>query len=153
MQLIEKLILKKETLKESFFKSIIYRVITIIIGMLIALIVTGDLVTAFSLGIATETVQFVYYFVYEAIWTHYHDKRLRVKIIMTKQVNIKFDFDMLKEISFDFSQTNTFVKEAYESTISFFEKLLENENLAEIHEDIQRDKNYFELKHKNRSFM
>ena len=72
---------------------------------------------------------------------------------MTKQVNIKFDFDMLKEISFDFSQTNTFVKEAYESTISFFEKLLENENLAEIHEDIQRDKNYFELKHKNRSFM
>ena len=70
MQLIEKLILKKETLKESFFKSIIYRVITIIIGMLIALIVTGDLVTAFSLGIATETVQFVYYFVYEAIWTH-----------------------------------------------------------------------------------
>ncbi|MHA1915822.1 MAG: DUF2061 domain-containing protein [Promethearchaeota archaeon] len=153
MQLIEKLILKKETLKESFLKSVIYRIITITLGMLVVLIVTGDLIAAFSLGIATEAVQFVNYFVYEAIWTHYHDKRLRTKIMMTKQVNIKFDFNMLKEISFDFSQTNTFIKEAYESTIEFFEKLLQNKNLVEIHGDIQRDKNFFELKHKNRSFV
>lgn len=152
MQLIEKLISKKDTLKESFLKSVIYRIITIALGMLVVLIATGDLVAAFSLGIATEAVQFVNYFVYEAIWTYYHDKRLKTQILMTKQVNLKFDFKLLKEISFDFSQTNTFIKEAYESTISFFDKLLKNKNLSEIHEDIQRDKNFFVLQHKNRSF-
>ena len=153
MKLIQKLIKKKETLKESFLKSVIYRIITIFLGMLVILVVTGDLLAALSLGIATETVQFINYFFYEAIWTNYHDKRLRLKIERTRKVDIKLDFDLLKEISFEFSQTDTYVKEAHESILSFFEKLLQNDNLAEIHEDIQRDKTYFELKHKDRSFM
>ena len=121
--------------------------------MLVIFIVTGNLFAAFSIGFATETVQFIYYFFYEAIWTHYHDKRLRIKIERTRKVDIKLDFDLLKEISFEFSQTDTYVKEPYESILSFFENLLQNENLAEIHKDIQRDRIYFELKHKNRRFM
>lgn len=121
--------------------------------MLVLLTVTGDLIAAFSIGFATETVQFIYYFFYEAIWTHYHDKRLRIKIERTRKVDIKLDFDLLKEISFEFSQTDTYIKEPYESIISFFENLLQNENLAEIQEEIQRDKKYFELKHKDRRFM
>ncbi|MBY8980726.1 MAG: DUF2061 domain-containing protein [Candidatus Lokiarchaeota archaeon] len=153
MKLIQKLIQKKETIKESFFKSVIYRIITIFLGMLVILIVTGDAFAAFSIGFATETVQFIYYFFYEAVWTHYHDKRLRVKIERTRKVDVKLDFDLLKEISFEFSQTDTYVKEPYESIMSFFENLLKNKNLAEIHEELQRDKNYFELKHKDRQFM
>ena len=121
--------------------------------MLVIFIVTGNVFAAFSIGFATETVQFIYYFFYEAIWTHYHDKRLRIKIERTRKVDIKLDFDLLKEISFEFSQTDTYVKEPYESILSFFENLLQNENLAEIHKDIQRDRIYFELKHKNRRFM
>ena len=121
--------------------------------MLVILIVTGDLLAAFSIGFATETVQFINYFFYETIWTNYHDKRLRIKIERTRKVDINLDFDLLKEISFEFSQTDTYVKEAYEPILSYFEKLLQNENLTEIHEDIQRDKEYFELKHKDRSFM
>jgi len=121
--------------------------------MLVIFLVTGDLIAAFSLGFATETVQFINYFVYETIWTNYHDKRLRIKIERTREVDIKLDFDLLKDISFEFSQTTTYVKEAYESILSFFEKLLQNENLAEIYEDVQRDKIYFELKHKDRSFI
>ena len=153
MKLIQKIIQKKETLKESFLKSVIYRVITIFLGMLVIFIVTGNVLAAFSIGFATETVQFIYYFFYEAIWTHYHDKRLRIKIERTRKVDIKLDFDLLKEISFEFSQTDTYIKEPYESIISFFENLLQNENLAEIQEEIQRDKKYFELKHKDRRFM
>jgi uncharacterized membrane protein len=153
MKLIQKLIQKKETIKESLFKSVIYRIITIFLGMLVIFIVTGNVLAAFSIGFATETVQFIYYFFYEAIWTHYHDKRLRIKIERTRKVDIKLDFDLLKEISFEFSQTDTYVKEPYESILSFFENLLQNENLAEIHDDIQRDRTYFELKHKNRGFM
>ncbi|MHA1234384.1 MAG: DUF2061 domain-containing protein [Promethearchaeota archaeon] len=153
MKVIQKLIQKKETIKESFFKSVIYRIITIFLGMLVILAVTGDLVAAFSIGFATETVQFIYYFFYEAVWTHYHDKRLRIKIETTRKVDIKLDFDLLKEISFEFSQTDTYVKEPYESIMAFFENLLKNENLVEIHKEIQRDRIYFELKHKNRQFM
>jgi len=153
MKLIQKLIKKKETLKESLFKSVIYRIITIFLGMLVILLVTGDLIAAFSIGFATETVQFINYFVYETIWTNYHDKRLRDKIERTREVDVKLDFDLLKEISFEFSQTDTYVKEAYEPILSFFEKLLKNENLAEIQEEVQRDRNYFVLKHKDRSFM
>ena len=153
MKLIQKLIQKKETIKESFFKSVIYRIITIFLGMLVIFIVTGNVLAAFSIGFATETVQFIYYFFYEAVWTHYHDKRLRIKIERTRKVDIKLDFDLLKEISFEFSQTDTYVKEPYESILSFFETLLQNENLVEIHEEIQRDRIYFELKHKNRGFM
>ncbi len=153
MKLIQKLIQKKETIKESFFKSVIYRIITIFLGMLVIFIVTGNVLAAFSIGFATETVQFIYYFFYEAVWTHYHDKRLRIKIERTRKVDIKLDFDLLKEISFEFSQTDTYVKEPYESIMSFFENLIQNENLAEIHKEIQRDRIYFELKHKNRDFM
>ena len=153
MKLIQKLIQKKETIKESFFKSVIYRIITIFLGMLVIFIVTGNVLAAFSIGFATETVQFIYYFFYEAVWTHYHDKRLRIKIERTRKVDVKLDFDLLKEISFEFSQTDTYVKEPYDSIMSFFENLLQNENLAEIHEEIQRDRIYFELKHKDRQFM
>jgi len=153
MKLIQKLILKKETIKESFFKSVIYRIITIFLGMLVIFIVTGNMLAAFSIGFATETVQFIYYFFYEAVWTHYHDKRLRIKIERTRKVDVKLDFDLLKEISFEFSQTDTYVKEPYDSIMSFFENLLQNENLTEIHEEIRRDRVYFELKHKNRGFM
>jgi len=121
--------------------------------MLVIFIVTGDLFAAFSLGFATEAVQFVNYFIYETIWTNYHDKRLRIKIELTREIDVKLDFDLLKEISFEFSQTDTYVKEPYESIMSFFENLLQNDNLVEIREDLQRDKNYFEVRHKDRSFM
>ncbi len=121
--------------------------------MLVIFIVTGNVLAAFSIGFATETVQFIYYFFYEAIWTHYHDKRLRIKIERTRKVDVNLDFDLLKDISFEFSQTDTYVKEPYDSIVSFFENLLQNENLAEIHEEIERDRIYFELKHKDRQFM
>jgi len=126
--------------------------------MLVLLILTGgDVIAAFIAGLATETVQFINYFVYETIWTNYHDKRLRIKIEKTREVDIKLDFikldfDFLKEMSFEFSQTDTYDKEAYESVLSFFDKLLQNESLVEIQEDVQRDKIYFELKHQARSF-
>ncbi|MBY9014287.1 MAG: DUF2061 domain-containing protein, partial [Candidatus Lokiarchaeota archaeon] len=53
MKLIQKLVKKKDTLKESFFKSVIYRIITILLGMLVIFIVTGNLFAAFSIGFAT----------------------------------------------------------------------------------------------------
>ena len=153
MKLIQKLIKKKETIKERFFKSVIYRIITIFLGMFVIFIVTGNVLAAFSIGFATETVQFIYYFFYEAVWTHYHDKRLRIKIERTRKVDINLDLEKALTRRRKSAITDTYVKEPYDSIMSFFENLLQNENLAEIHEDIQRDKTYFELKHKDRRFM
>ncbi len=142
----------KENLKESLFKSIIYRIITIALGILVVFIITGSLVAALSLGIITETVQFINYFIYESVWTNYHDRRIKRKIEEMKTVDIKFDFNLIKDISYEFSQTNTFIKEHYDSIIKFLDNLLKNKYLAEIYDIILRDKTYFELKHKERSF-
>ena len=141
-----------ENFKESFLKSIIYRVITISLGMLVAFIITGSLAAALSLGLITETVQFINYFIYESVWTNFHDKRLKNKILEMKEVDLKFDFELIKEISYEFSQTDTFLKEIHESIIKFFDKILQNKYLGEIHDIILRDKTYFELKHERRSF-
>ena len=100
--------------------------------MLVALIITGDIIAALSLGLVTESVQFINYFIYETIWTNYHDKRLRKKIELMREVDIKFDFDLIKDMSYEFSQTKTFIKEYYDSILSFFDKLLENQYLKEI---------------------
>ena len=142
----------KENLKESLLKSIIYRIITIFLGMLVAFIITGSLEAALSLAFSIETVQFIYYFIFESVWTNFHDKRLKRKILEMKEVDIKFDFDLIKEISYEFSQTNTFVKELYDSILRFFDKILQNKYLGEIYDTILRDKTYFELKHEKRSF-
>ncbi|MFW9878998.1 MAG: DUF2061 domain-containing protein [Candidatus Thorarchaeota archaeon] len=152
MKLKDKLIKQKEVFKESFIKSLIYRVITITLGMLVALIVTGSLTIALSVGVVTEIVQFINYFIYESIWTNFHDKRLRKKIEELKEINLKFDFDLIKEISYEFSQTETFIEDIYESILRFYDKLLSNQYVDEIREDILRDKKYFEKKHEKRSF-
>lgn len=152
MKLKDKLIKQKEVFKESFIKSLIYRVITITLGMLVALIVTGSFTIALSVGLVTEIVQFINYFIYESIWTNFHDKRLRKKIEELKEVNLKFDFDLIKQISYEFSQTETFIEDIYESILRFYDKLLSNQYVDEIREDILRDKRYFEKKHEKRSF-
>ncbi|MFX1479593.1 MAG: DUF2061 domain-containing protein [Promethearchaeota archaeon] len=152
MKLKDKLIKQKEVFKESFIKSLIYRVITITLGMLVALIVTGSFTIALSVGVVTEIVQFINYFIYESIWTNFHDKRLRRKIEEMKEINLKFDFDLIKEISYEFSQTETFIEDIYESILRFYDKLLSNQYIDEIREDILRDKRYFEKKHEKRSF-
>lgn len=152
MKLIEKLIKKKEIIKESFIKSIIYRVITITLGMLIAFLITGSLAVALSIGIITESVQFVNYFIYESVWTNFHDKRLRRKIEEMREIDLKFDFDLIKEISYEFSQTETFIEDVHDSILRFYDKLLQNQSIDEIRDDILRDKTYFEKKHEKRSF-
>ena len=70
-----------------------------------------------------------------------------------REVDIKFDFDLIKDMSYNFSQTATFIKENYDSIVKFFNNLLKNKHLSEIHDSILRDKTYFEIKHEYRSFM
>ncbi|KKN54565.1 hypothetical protein LCGC14_0591040 [marine sediment metagenome] len=56
-------------------------------------------------------------------------------------------------MSYEFSQTATFVKENYEAILRFFYNILKNKHLNEIHDVILRDKTYFEIKHEKRSFL
>ena len=148
----EKSIKWRENLKESLLKSIIYRIITITLGISVIYIITGSIIAALSLGIITEIVQFINYFIYESVWTHFHDKRLKRKLEEMREVDVKFDFDLIKDLSYEFSQTSTFVKEHYESIIKLLDNLLRNDYLEKIHDVILRDKTYFEIKHKDRTF-
>jgi len=148
----EKSIKWRENLKESLVKSIIYRIITITLGILVVYIITNSLVAALSLGLITESVQFINYFVYESVWTNFHDKRLKRRIEERREVDVKFDFDLIKDLSYEFSQTSTFVKEHYESILKLLDNLLKNNFLDEIHDVILQDKTYFEIKHKDRTF-
>lgn len=69
------------------------------------------------------------------------------------RIKRKFDFDLIKNMSYEFSQTATFVKENYEAILRFFYNILKNKHLNEIHDVILRDKTYFEIKHEKRSFL
>ena len=67
--------------KDTLIKSLIYRSITVLIGMLMAFILTHSIAIATSIGILTEVVQGVNYFIYELIWSNISRRKLEKRII------------------------------------------------------------------------
>jgi len=139
--------------KESLIKSVIYRSITLVLGFLTAYIFTGNIAIATGTALLTETVQGVNYFVYELTWSNISRRRFEKKIISRikkREIDIKLDFSAIKELAYQLSQTDTFVPKLYISIINTFDKMLENKDLEEIHDDIEQFKNYFKLIHSGR---
>lgn len=142
--------------KESLIKSLIYRGITLVLGTLTAYIITGSIEIATGTALLTEAVQAINYFVYELIWSNISRKRLKEKIIediRKRQIDIKIDYSSIMEIAYHMSQVDTFVPKLYLSVKNFFNKLLENEQLEEIHDEIRKYKSYFETTHAKRKMM
>ena len=139
---------------KNLLKSLIYRAITVSLGLLTAYIFTGDIFSAFLLSIATEIVQFFNYFAYETVWSYFDEKRLRKQIreeFRKKEINLKLTFGSIKDIASEFSRIDTFIPEIYNSVTSFYNKILENKELKELHGDFEKYKNYFEATHKGRA--
>lgn len=157
-KLKEKLVnIGKETdnIKRSLFKSIVYRIITIFLGISTALIVTGDLYQALSLGLATEFVQFINYFVFETIWSSYERKRLRQKFrkeFLEREIELKVNYSSIKELSYELSRFDTFVKPIYTAILNFYDSLLKNDDLKELHDEISSHKEFFIKAHAGRNF-
>ncbi len=142
--------------KESLIKSLIYRGITLVLGTLTAYFITGSIEIATGTAILTESVQAINYFVYELIWSNISRKRLKEKIIediRKRQIDIKIDYSSIMEIAYHMSQVDTFVPKLYLSVKNFFNKLLENEQLEEIHDEIRKYKSYFETTHAKRKLI
>ncbi len=139
----------------SLFKSIIYRIITIGLGFIVAFLLNKDAETALLITLVTEGVQFVYYFGFETTWSHFDEKRLRKLIskeFRDREVDVKLTLGALTDIAKEFSQVDTFIPELYNSVKGFFNKMLENVQLKELHEEFEKYKRSFESLHKGRGF-
>jgi uncharacterized membrane protein len=142
-------------LLRSLIKSIIYRIITIFLGFLVTYLVTGNVSAALSIGLATEAVQFVYYFGFESVWSYYDEKRLRAQIsaeFRDQIIDVKLTLGALVDMAKEFSQVDTFIPEVYNSIRSFFNKMLENKQLSELHEEFEKYRRSFETTHRDRGF-
>lgn len=137
--------------KESFFKSIVYRIITVILGFITAYIVTGDMLAAFGIASLTEIVQFINYFFFEVAWTNLRTKKRIEEELRQKLVDLEIRYDSILELAFEMSQIDTFIKEVYDSTDNFFKSILENEELSDLYEDIAKYYASFKNKHQNRN--
>jgi len=142
--------------KQSLVKSLIYRGLTLVLGTLTAFLITGSIEIATGTALLTEAVQAINYFVYELIWSNVSRKKLKEKIIediRKRQIDLKIDYSSIMEIAYHMSQVDTFIPKLYLSVKKFFEKLLENEQLEEIHDEIRKYKSYFETTHAKRKLI
>ena len=142
--------------KQSLIKSIIYRALTLMLGTLTAFLITGSIEIATGTALLTEAVQGVNYFFYELVWSNISRRKLKEKIIediRKRQIDLKIDYSSIMEIAYHMSQVDTFVPKLYLSVKNFFNKLLENEQLEEIHYEIEKYKSYFETTHSKRKLI
>ena len=57
-----------ETKKRSFLKAIVWRIISFVMTVIIAIIILGDITLGVSLSIVGSTARFIGYYVHERIW-------------------------------------------------------------------------------------
>ena len=122
--------------KETLFKSVIYRIITVILGFTTTYIITGN--AAISLGIAslTEIVQFINYFVFDLAWTNLRTKKRFEKKFLKRSIELKIHYDSVLDLAYEISKIDTFIKEVYESGLNFFKSVLKNDQLSDYHDEI-----------------
>lgn len=137
--------------RESLFKSIIYRIITVILGFTTAYIITGDIAVAIGVTILTEVVQFANYFIFEIFWTNLITKK-RIIEEYKRTIDLTLNYDAILELAYQISKTDTFIGEVYLSALDFLKSILNNDNLKEIHEEVEKYLEHFKYTHKNREF-
>jgi uncharacterized membrane protein len=137
--------------RESLLKSIIYRIITVILGFTTAYIITGNLAIAIGVALLTEVVQFANYFIFEIFWTNLITKK-RIIEEYKRTIDLTLNYDAILELAYQMSQTDTFIGEVYLSTLEFLKSILKNESLKEIHDEVRKYLEHFEYTHRNRDF-
>ncbi|MFX1274347.1 MAG: DUF2061 domain-containing protein [Promethearchaeota archaeon] len=139
--------------KESLVKSIIYRAISFGLGALISYLLTGSIVTTFWIVLLTEGIQSVNYFAYDLAWSNISRKRLERQIIekiALKEIDLKLDYSSVQELAYQLSQIDTFVPDLYMTIKKIFDTMLSNEDLEEIHKEIENYRAHFKYVHSGR---
>ena len=141
--------------KLTLLKSIIYRIITIILGMTTAYIFTGDFRTALELSLYTEAIQSVNYFAFESVWNSFYERLIREKVseeFRQREIDLKLTVGAIFDISKEFAEIDTFVPEIYHSLLKFYTNILENDQMEEYHDQILESKKHFEILNRGRDF-
>ncbi|MBN1217087.1 MAG: DUF2061 domain-containing protein [Candidatus Lokiarchaeota archaeon] len=141
--------------KQTLVKSLIYRALTLVLGTLTAYIITGSIAIATGTALLTEAVQSVNYFAYEITWSNISRRKLEKKIIeqiKQKEIDLRLDLSSIKDLAYQLSQVNTFIPEIYISTKKTLDQMLETKELKEVHDEIEKYKEYFEIAHLGRNF-
>jgi len=144
---------KKIEWKESLIKSLIYRGITLILGTLTAYILTGSIAIATGTALLTEAVQAVNYFGYELVWSNISRRKIEKQIIQrikNREIDLTLDYSSVLNLAYELSQIDTFIPKLYLSTLNIFNRMLENKELEEIHDEIEKYKNNFQRIHSSR---
>ena len=139
--------------KNSLIKSLIYRSITLVLGTITAYILTGSIAIATGTALFTEFVQGIFYFVYELVWSNNSRRKLERRIIHSlhiREIDLKINYTSIEELSYVLSQIDTFVPKLYLNTLNIFNSMLKNEELVEIREIIQKNKDNFQRVHSKR---
>ena len=137
--------------KESFFKSVIYRIITVILGFTIVFIITRDITIAIGIALLTEVIQFINYFIFEIFWVDLITKK-RIIEEYKRTIDLTLNSDVILELAYRISKTDTFIGEVYLSALSFLKSILKNESLKEIHEEVEKYLEHFKYAHRKRDF-
>ena len=141
--------------KRSLVKSVIYRIFSILTGFLIGFLLTGEFFSAVLVSIVSETIQFFNYFGYETAWSYFDEKRLRKLIgeeYRAKEIQLKLSLESINTIAREFSQIDTFTPRIHKSVSNFYNMILENKEMKELHDDFRKYKNSFDFAHKDRGF-
>ncbi len=141
--------------KTTLYKSLIYRSITIFLGLLTAYIVTGDFQTALGLSLVTEFIQSLNYFGFESLWSFFYEKRLREGIkreFKKREIDLKLTIEMIIDITQEFSEMDTFNPKLYTSLINFFDSSIDNQNLKEFKAELEEQKKHFVTLNQGRGF-
>ncbi|MFX1588063.1 MAG: DUF2061 domain-containing protein [Promethearchaeota archaeon] len=139
--------------KTTLIKSLIYRGITLVLGTITAYALTRSIAIATGTALLTEAVQAVNYFIYELIWSNLSRRKLEEEIIQkikNREINLKIGFSSILDLAYQLSQIDTFVPKLYLSTLNIFNKMLENTELEEIHDEIEKYRNHFKKVHSKR---
>jgi len=137
--------------KESLVKSLIYRFFTVLLGFFTAYIITGSLIMALGVAVLTEFVQFIFYFLYEIIWTNLITRKRIIEEIK-QTIELQLNHDVILELAYQMSQTDTFVGDVYLSARNLLKSILKNEYLKDIHNEVSKYYQHFKYTHKNRQF-
>ena len=141
--------------KITLIKSLVYRVITITLGLLTAYIVTGDFETALGLSLITESVQSINYFGFESLWGYFYEKRIREDIkkeFRKREIDLKVSIEMIIDITKGFSEIDTFNPKLYNSLINFFDSSINNQNLKGFESELTDAKKNFIALNQGRDF-
>ncbi|MBN1801425.1 MAG: DUF2061 domain-containing protein [Candidatus Lokiarchaeota archaeon] len=139
--------------KQSLVKSVIYRSITIGLGTITTYALTGSIALATGIALLTEAVQSVNYFIYELVWSNISRRKLERKIIekiKIKKINLNMDYSSVRELAYQLSQIDTFVPKLYITIKNIFNNMLKNDDLKEIHPEINKYMDHFKYAHSGR---